>query len=271
MRTLITSSGFQRLAGKVAAALWLAIMLAGWSGCALWRGSESGDGESLESALAGMALPLPFDDGGKAGRSYSEGRDAARSDEAALLAGADLSHFTEAGDPLLRAGLTLLFSLRVGEKQEVATTPVIVDDQGEISLPMIGLIECEGLTLAQLKRILHEKYGAYYREPEVTLNFRYEEGSVSPWGRVLVQGRVAREGWVNIPPTRDLTVSRAIQVAGGYSSSAKKSDIVVHRRKLDGSQHKIQVDLERVGKRGEVERDIALQPGDVVFVPESMY
>lgn len=196
--------------------------------------------------------------------------------DAANAAASDMSeaegnHFSEAGDPLLRTGLILALSVRVGDKLEVEPMRVQIMDKGEINLPMIGMVVCDGLTLPQLKRGLAERYGAFYRDPDVSLNFIYEPGAVSPWGRVLVQGRVVQEGWVNIPPTRDLSVSSAIQLAGGYNKSAKKSDIIVTRRKEGTGKQVLRVDLERVGRKGEIERDIGLLPGDVIYVPESNY
>ena len=249
--------------------LLAAMLLLGMTGCALFSSAKrqgAGEAESLERALSGM-IPLPFEDG----MANDANHEMAALDEASRIAAADLTHFTESGDPLLRSGLVMALSVRVGDKLEVQPMRVQVMDQGEILLPMIGTVVCDGLTLTQLKSVLEDRYGAFYRSPEISLSFLYEEGGVSPWGRVLVQGRVMREGWVNIPATRDLSVSSAIQMSGGYNTSAKKSDIAVHRRQADGTTQRIPVDLERVGKRGEIERDISLRPGDVIYVPESKY
>jgi polysaccharide export outer membrane protein len=247
-----------------------ALVLIG-SGCSLFReapsGNASNDG-SLEGALAGL-VPLPFDTPGSLSASDRADLEAA-SAAAATVGDADFSHFNEAGDPLLRTGLVLAFSLRVGDRVEVEPMRLQVMDKGEVVFPMAGTVACDGLTLPHLKRVLEERYSAFYREPQISLEFLYEPDAVSPWGRVLVQGRVAGEGWVNIPPTRDLTVSRAIQVAGGYSTSAKKSAIIVTRRKSGGRKEVLKVDLERVGTKGEIERDIRLLPGDVVYVPQSV-
>ncbi len=212
---------------------------------------------------------MPFD-GAKMSAADRADFDAANA-AASGMGETEVSHFSEAGDPLLRTGLILALSVRVGDKLEVEPMRVQILDKGEINLPMIGMVVCDGLTLQQLKRVLEERYGAFYRDPDIAINFNYEPGAVSPWGRVLVQGRVVNEGWVNIPPTRDLTVSSAIQMAGGYNSSAKKNAIIVTRRNADGGKQVLQVDLERVGRKGEIERDIGLAPGDVVYVPESKY
>ncbi len=214
-------------------------------------------------------VPMPFDTPGSL--SASDRADIEAASAAAAAAGeADFGNFNEAGDPLLRTGLVIGFSLRVGDRLEVEPMRLQVMDKGEIVFPMVGTVACDGLTLPQLKRALEARYSAFYREPQISLEFLYEPDAVSPWGRVLVQGRVAGEGWVNIPPTRDLTVSRAIQVSGGYATSAKKSAIIVTRRKPGGRKEVLKVDLDRVGRRGEIERDIRLLPGDVVYVPQSV-
>lgn len=225
----------------------------------------SGD-DSLEGALAGL-VPLPFDTPGSMSASEHEDLEAA-SAAVAAVGEEDLYHFNEAGDPLLRTGLLLGFSVRVGDRLEVEPQRLQIMDKGEITFPMIGTVACEGMTLQQLKQLLEERYGKFYRNPQISLEFHYDPAAASPWGRVLVQGRVKGEGWVNIPPTRDLTVSRAIQVSGGYAPSAKKTAIIVTRRKPGGRKEVLRVNLERVGTKGEVERDIRLLPGDVVYVPE---
>ena len=246
----------------------ITLMLVG-SGCSLFQASPqpgAPDDGSLEGALAGL-VPLPFDPPGTMSASDHADLEAA-SAAVAAVGEEDLLQFNEAGDPLLRTGLVLSFSLRVGDRLEVEPMRLQIMDKGEVAFPMVGAVACDGLTLQQLKRLLEERYGTFYREPQITLEFQYEPTAPSPWGRVLVKGRVAGEGWVNIPPTRDLTVSRAIQVSGGYASSAKKSAIIVTRRKPGGRKEVLRVDLERVGRKGEIERDIRLQPGDVVYVPE---
>ena len=266
---------------RLLAALWMrnlitVVILLLFSGCAVFKPgtrSSAAGGDTLEEALADL-VPMPFDReaGANPALSSVDRADlAAASAAASSLSEADLTHFTETGEPILRMGLVLNVAVRVGDKLEVDPMEVRIMDKGEISLPMIGTVACEGMTLPQLRRALEERYGAFYREPDISLSFVYDDASLSPWGRVLVQGRVVREGWVNIPPTRDMTVSRAIQIAGGYNSSAKKNAIIVTRRLADGDKNVLRVDLERVGRKGEIERDIGLLPGDVVYVPESKY
>lgn len=269
-----SAGGLQKRPARLLCVL-LGAGLALWSGCAGFQtGSDrrgAQDDGSLEAALAGL-VPLPFDDAGRADSSSSDQADIDAASAAADSMGeAGETLFTASGEPILRPGLMLVFSLRLGDKMEVEPMRLLIVDRGEVQMPMLGPVVCDGLTLPQLHSLLVERYSAYYREPMVMLEFYYDQNSVSPWGRVLVQGRVLREGWVNIPPTRDLTVSAVVQMAGGFNTSARKSAIIVTRRKGDGGRAAMRVDLERVGKKGELERDLRLLPGDVVYVPESRY
>jgi protein involved in polysaccharide export with SLBB domain len=86
-----------------------------------------------------------------------------------------------------------------------------------------------------------------------------------------VLGRVKEPGRVAIPATRDLTVSGAIQQAGGFAPSAKDSAILVTRSLPDGKTESRTINLKAVGTAGRLEDDIILQAEDVVFVPEAMF
>ena len=75
----------------------------------------------------------------------------------------------------------------------------------------------------------------------------------------------------NMPPTMDLTVTKALQMAGGVKPFANRSRIRVTRCERDGTQRKIYVDLNEIGEDGRIDKDMVLTPGDVVWVPETWY
>lgn len=95
------------------------------------------------------------------------------------------------------------------------------------------------------------------------------DSAVSPWGYVTVLGRVKKPGQVNVPPTRELTVSRAIQLAGGLDTSARSNAIRVTRTRGSAAEQ-FEVDLDRIGALGQTKDDVRLLPGDVVYVPEAV-
>jgi polysaccharide biosynthesis/export protein len=174
---------------------------------------------------------------------------------------------------LLRPGLVLSVSVIVFGKKEIDEPAKRITDAGDITLPLLGKIHVEGLTLEAVSAGVAELYKEYFVQPRVVVEFNIDNASEAstPWGYVTVLGRVTRPGRVNIPATRDLTVSGAIQRAGGLSSSARESSIRVSRRKTDGKTETLKVDLRSVGTEGKTEHDIVLQSGDVVFVPENMF
>jgi polysaccharide export outer membrane protein len=137
-------------------------------------------------------------------------------------------------------------------------------------MPMIGAVTCDGLTIQELQKKMVQAYAEFVHDPQVTVSFIYSPEAVSPWGTVLVMGQVGRPGPVNIPPTQDLTVLRAIQLAGGATLLAAKSGVIVTRKQPDGSTVKIKVDLNKIGRDGLPRLNIRLEPDDVVYVPESV-
>ena len=175
--------------------------------------------------------------------------------------------------PQLRPGLLVRVTVLVSGKREIDAEVKRVSDNHLLDLPLIGPVSVQGLTLSELNSSLQVRYQDYFIEPQVLAEFVFEErpDAISPWGSVVVLGRVRTPGRVNIPPTQDLTVSGAIHQAGGLDTSAKTSAIRLTRRKPDGSAERVTIDFTAVGQRGSVENDLLLMPGDVIFVPESMF
>ncbi len=172
-------------------------------------------------------------------------------------------------EPRIRSGALLRIEVTAVGKAMVDVSTKDVSAKGEILMPLIGAVGCDGLTILELQHKLVQAYAEYIHEPQVTVSFVYSTDGISPWGTVLVMGQVGRPGPVNIPPTRDLTVLRAIQMAGGATLLAAKSGVMVTRKQPNGGTRKIKVDLDRIAKDGRPELDIKLEPDDVVYVPES--
>ncbi len=85
--------------------------------------------------------------------------------------------------------------------------------------------------------------------------------------RVYVLGQVTRPGPFPMPEEGALTVSKAITTAGGFERFAKQSNVQVMRA---GKRIAV-VDVRKVLKGESTGSDIALVPGDTVFVPESRF
>ncbi len=87
--------------------------------------------------------------------------------------------------------------------------------------------------------------------------------------KVFVMGRVTKPGAVTAKLSEGVTLLQAIADAGGLAEGAKESAITITRKDKTGKEQKIKVNLKDIikGKK----KDILLQEGDVVFVPESFW
>lgn len=150
-----------------------------------------------------------------------------------------------------------------------------VDPQGKVTLPYMlrDSVDCNNLTLEEVQARILKAYQRFIRQPQVTVHFGpYDPRSgVSPYGFVTVLGEVANPGPVNMPPTMDLTVTKALQMAGNTKPFANKRNVLVTRRAQDGSLTRTEVDIVEIGEMGRIDKDVVLRPGDVVFVREVIF
>jgi polysaccharide export outer membrane protein len=87
--------------------------------------------------------------------------------------------------------------------------------------------------------------------------------------RVFVMGRVTRPGAVKAKLSEGITLLQAIADAGGLAEGAKEGAISITRKDKAGKEQKIRVNLKEIIKGRK--KDIKLQEGDVIFVPESFW
>jgi len=155
---------------------------------------------------------------------------------------------------LLRAGDSLVVSLQ--GIPDASQHNVQIDDQGLINLPYIGGVGAAGLTASDLSNRIRETYIAknFYRtiDVSVTVTERF----------VYVGGEVQRPG--RIVWTPDLTMTKAIQAAGGFTLYAKETAINVVR---DQSAYVLDA---RLAQRSPAE-DPRLLPGDSIRVARSAF
>ncbi len=177
------------------------------------------------------------------------------------------------GEPKVRPGVALAISVTATGSSAMSAKQYFVDAEGCITMELVGRIKCDGLSLVGLQEKIAAAYKEFLLEPHVTATFIYQAGQnmVSPWGTVTVMGEVARPGPVDVPPTLDLRVTRALQLAGGVNPIADKRRVQVTRCDKDGKRTKTKIDLLEIGEEGRPDKDMLLRAGDVVWVPMSWY
>ncbi|HEY1099976.1 MAG TPA: polysaccharide biosynthesis/export family protein [Myxococcota bacterium] len=159
-------------------------------------------------------------------------------------------------------GVGDVVEVRVFNEPELSGTHQI-SESGFIRLPLVGTVVAAGLSPDELSASIASSYNAnYLRHAEVSL-FVKERNSQ----KVFVLGQVGKPGAVPIAGRR-ITVIEAIAQAGGTSKLADASRVVLTRDK-NGEQVRVAVDVAAIG-RGQAP-DVEMQPGDILFVPETLF
>ena len=83
-------------------------------------------------------------------------------------------------------------------------------------------------------------------------------------------GEVAKPDTLDLPIESRLTVLEAVSLAGGCAPIAAPDRTRVIRTK-DGRNETIEVPVSDITKCGLKEKDIPLEPNDVVYVPQSFF
>jgi len=170
----------------------------------------------------------------------------------------------------LRAGVRVKVTVSAGKTVQLLAENNRVSAEGMLSLPLVGDVNVQGLSLRDAEKRLAERYSEFYVDASVKAEFVFDaQDAIAPWGYITVLGRVKNPGRVNLPPTQDMTVTRAIQLAGGLDASAAQGSVRVTRSTPQGRQER-KVNLNKIGQ-GARDQDLLLEAGDVVYVPELFF
>lgn len=86
--------------------------------------------------------------------------------------------------------------------------------------------------------------------------------------RVFVLGAVGEQGGIPLDED-DLTVTKALALAGGLNRIAAGNSVQLIRRGADGKKRVYPVPVAQIIEDGQIEKDPILEPGDIIWVPES--
>jgi polysaccharide biosynthesis/export protein len=146
---------------------------------------------------------------------------------------------------------------------------LLITDSGDLEVPYLGLIHATGktsLALAQeIKTALEKKL--YYKATVMISAQVINKTRVM--GKVYVTGQVRNSGGYDVAAGETMTVSRAILHAGGFSDFSDKRNVRLIRATPAGREtHTINV--QEIWEKGAVDKDLLLQPGDLIVVPERL-
>ncbi|MDD5304534.1 MAG: polysaccharide export protein [Elusimicrobia bacterium] len=157
-----------------------------------------------------------------------------------------------------------LVSVSVFEVPEM-NRRVRVSAGGEVFLPLVGAVEVGGKTLGAAQSLIEKRLAAFVVKPQVTL-FIEEYGN----RRFSVMGEVQRPGTYPIPTESRMTVLEAISTAGGFTPVAAQDQARLLRF-VNGESMNYTIDVRTITREGQKEKDMILEPNDVVFVPQSLF
>lgn len=145
---------------------------------------------------------------------------------------------------------------------------VVVDvrPDGRLSIPLVEDVVAIGKTPTQLARELEQRLAKYIKEPVVTV---IAQGFVGPFNeQVRVIGEAAQPR--ALPYRTDMTVLDAMIEVGGLTRYAAGNKAVIVRT-VAGKQYTYGVHLDSLINDGDVNSNVALQPGDVLIIPQRLF
>jgi polysaccharide export outer membrane protein len=170
--------------------------------------------------------------------------------------------------------------------QEKLNRELRLNGQGEITMPMVGVVKVAGMTPQEIEKRLAELYDAKYLvNPQITVavkEFRHQ--------RVAVTGAVAKPGSYELIGPR--TLLEVLSLAGGFSNSGSPTgggaqagdvvNVIRHQNAPDLAKtvkagttaqpfapktETMVIDLRRLVSGQEPQLNIMVRSGDVVNVP----
>ena len=151
-----------------------------------------------------------------------------------------------------------------GYKDLSVTVPVRPD--GKITTRLVEDMIASGKTPTQLARELEAQYQTYVKNPTVTVTVNKFIGAPSQQIKVVGGGAKPR----TVPYVNGMTVLDVMIEVGGLKkfSSGNKAVLV---RSVNGSKKQFRLRLHDLLKKGDIGANRAVQPGDIVIIPESWF
>ena len=139
---------------------------------------------------------------------------------------------------------------------------VTVQPDGFITLRGAGDVMAMGKTLPQLTDAIREAYAATLKDPIIFVNpIKFENPSITVGGQV---GKPGRFDWQD-----QTTLTQAIAMAGGFTDTAKHSQVLLFRRVSNEWAEARIINVKGMMNKKDLHEDPVLQPGDMLYVPKN--
>jgi polysaccharide export outer membrane protein len=184
-----------------------------------------------------------------------------------FLASAATAIAQQPGPPRLTTVTEERYRLQPGDVFEVQfryspefNQTVTVQPDGYVSLEMGGDLKVAGLTIEQTRTAILKKASTRLQDPVAAIVLKEFQ---KPY--FVIAGEVGLPGKIEM--RERVTALQAIMLAGGMKEGARASQVVVFRRiNSDTAEVKL-LNLKDIRRTSDLENDLTLQPGDMVYVP----
>ena len=139
---------------------------------------------------------------------------------------------------------------------------VTVQPDGYITLRGVGDLRVAGQTTPQVVEKVQAAYAGTLHDPVVTVDLKDFE---KPY--FVASGEVTRPGKYDL--RGETTVTQAVAIAGGFTSSAKHSQVLLFRPVSDQWVEVKKLNVKEMLQSANLSEDLHLLPGDMLFVPKN--
>ena len=146
------------------------------------------------------------------------------------------------------------------------TVTVPVRPDGRVSIPLVEDVVAIGKTPTALAREYEKRLAKYIKEPLVTVIVEGFVGPIPDQVRIIGEDAQPRA----LPYRADMTVLDAMIAVGGLTRYAAGNDSVLIRT-ANGEQTTYSVHLSSLIRDGDVSSNVALQPGDILIIPQRLF
>jgi polysaccharide export outer membrane protein len=136
-----------------------------------------------------------------------------------------------------------------------------VQPDGYITLEIGGDLKVAGFTIEQIRTAILRQARTRLQDPVATIVLKEFQ---HPY--FVVAGEVNQPGKIEM--RERVTAIQAIMLAGGMKETAKSSQVVVFRQINSSDMAEVKLlNLKSIRRTSDLENDLTLQAGDMVFVP----
>ena len=141
---------------------------------------------------------------------------------------------------------------------------VTVQPDGYIALEIGGDLKVAGFTVEEARQAILRQANKRLQDPVATIVLKEFQ---KPY--FVVSGEVAQPGKIEM--RQKVTALQAIMLAGGMKETAKSSQVIVFR-KINSDLAEVKVlNLKSINRTSDLENDLTLQAGDMVYVPRDKW